>query len=245
MPGTFAYTPGQMTVLPAGSGQTLSVIFFPTDATDYTIATDSTTISVDQALLLIQASNESRDVDQPNPPLTVSYNGFQNNDTPASLTALPSASTAAISSTAAGSYPIVVGGGTHILHNPTDQRYPYRGARPGDREGVTTQKVRKGKHGTTQVIVVQFSDAVQASDATNIAAYSLATLTTGKHPKVKPVALAAATYNATIHTATLVTRKPLTLNQPLQLTIAPASCWTFWVARSMAPTTDNREGTSS
>jgi len=38
VPGTFAYTPSSGTVLSAGAGQTLSVVFTPTDTTDYTNA---------------------------------------------------------------------------------------------------------------------------------------------------------------------------------------------------------------
>ena len=47
--GTFAYTPAAGTVLHAGSNQTLSVVFTPTDTTDYTHATATATISVSQA----------------------------------------------------------------------------------------------------------------------------------------------------------------------------------------------------
>jgi len=48
--GTFAYTPALGTVLRAGSGQTLSVTFTPTDTTDYaTPAATTTTITVNQA----------------------------------------------------------------------------------------------------------------------------------------------------------------------------------------------------
>ena len=47
--GTFVYTPAAGTVLHAGSNQTLSVVFTPTDTTDYTHATATTTISVSQA----------------------------------------------------------------------------------------------------------------------------------------------------------------------------------------------------
>src|SRR5262245_33181953 len=39
VPGTFTYTPAAGTILKAGSGQTLSVSFTPTDTTDYTSAT--------------------------------------------------------------------------------------------------------------------------------------------------------------------------------------------------------------
>jgi len=49
VPGSFAYTPAAGTVLHAGNNQTLSVIFTPTDRTDYTIAKATTTIDVNQA----------------------------------------------------------------------------------------------------------------------------------------------------------------------------------------------------
>ena len=47
--GAFAYTPTSGTVLPAGKNQTLSVTFTPTDTIDYTTATKSVSINVDQA----------------------------------------------------------------------------------------------------------------------------------------------------------------------------------------------------
>jgi len=53
VPGAFAYTPPAATVLKAGSGQTLSVAFTPTDTTDYTSATATVTITVNQAAPLI------------------------------------------------------------------------------------------------------------------------------------------------------------------------------------------------
>jgi hypothetical protein len=49
VPGTFAYTPAAGTVLPAGAAQTLSVTFTPDDTTTYTMATTSTTITVNPA----------------------------------------------------------------------------------------------------------------------------------------------------------------------------------------------------
>jgi hypothetical protein len=47
--GTFSYTPAAGTVLNAGANQALSVTFTPTDTTDYTTATGSTTLTVNQA----------------------------------------------------------------------------------------------------------------------------------------------------------------------------------------------------
>jgi hypothetical protein len=46
VPGTFDYTPPAGTVLNAGTGQTLSVTFTPTDTTNYTTATKTVTINV-------------------------------------------------------------------------------------------------------------------------------------------------------------------------------------------------------
>src|SRR5260370_4176044 len=45
VPGTFAYTPTAGTVLPAGNGQTLSVIFTPSSS-NYVAAAKSVTIDV-------------------------------------------------------------------------------------------------------------------------------------------------------------------------------------------------------
>lgn len=49
VPGTFTYTPPATTVLGVGANQTLSVLFTPTDGTDYTTATDTPTITVNAA----------------------------------------------------------------------------------------------------------------------------------------------------------------------------------------------------
>ena len=56
--GTFAYTPAASTVLSAGP-QTLSVVFTPTDTTDYTTANASVNITVDQQASLTAPANGS------------------------------------------------------------------------------------------------------------------------------------------------------------------------------------------
>ena len=48
VPGTFTYNPAAGTVLHAGTGQTLSVTFTPTDTADYTTAAATATINVEQ-----------------------------------------------------------------------------------------------------------------------------------------------------------------------------------------------------
>ncbi len=55
--GTFAYTPAAGTVLGAGTGQTLSVAFTPTDTTDYASTLGSVTINVAQAAPTITWAN--------------------------------------------------------------------------------------------------------------------------------------------------------------------------------------------
>jgi uncharacterized membrane protein len=47
--GTFTYTPASGTVLTAGANQTLSVTFTPTDATDFTTANKSVSLTVNRA----------------------------------------------------------------------------------------------------------------------------------------------------------------------------------------------------
>src|SRR5262249_5636856 len=46
VPGTFAYTPAPGAILSAGNNQTLSLLFTPSDTTDYTTASATTKISV-------------------------------------------------------------------------------------------------------------------------------------------------------------------------------------------------------
>ena len=55
--GTFTYTPAAGTVLGAGTNQTLSVAFTPTDMADYTTASATATINVSQATPTISWSN--------------------------------------------------------------------------------------------------------------------------------------------------------------------------------------------
>jgi hypothetical protein len=56
-PGTFVYTPPLGTMLPTGDNQPLSVAFTPTDTTDYTNASGSTRIDVNQINPVITWSN--------------------------------------------------------------------------------------------------------------------------------------------------------------------------------------------
>src|SRR5208282_5542034 len=55
--GTFTYTPAAETVLGAGNNQTLSVLFTPTDTTDYTTASATVTVNVAQATPTVVSVN--------------------------------------------------------------------------------------------------------------------------------------------------------------------------------------------
>jgi len=112
VPGTFTYTPAAGTVLHAGSGQTLQATFTPTDKVNYATATKSVTLSVAKAPLIAQADNQQRAPGTANPTLGISYSGFVNGDTVASIDVLPTASTTATTASAAGSYPITLSGGS-------------------------------------------------------------------------------------------------------------------------------------
>jgi hypothetical protein len=57
VPGTFTYTPASGTILTAGTNQTLSVAFTPSDTTDYNSAADTATINVDSATPTITWTN--------------------------------------------------------------------------------------------------------------------------------------------------------------------------------------------
>ena len=110
VPGTFTYDPPAGTVLPAGSGQTLSVTFTPQDTVNYTPVTKSVTINVLKAPLTITADNKSKVYGAALPTLTASYSGFVNGDTPSCLSTQPALSTTATGGSPVGTYPITVSG---------------------------------------------------------------------------------------------------------------------------------------
>ncbi|HZL28485.1 MAG TPA: MBG domain-containing protein [Acidobacteriaceae bacterium] len=115
VPGTFVYTPSSG-VLTAGS-HTITAVFTPTDATDYTSFTETVQFTVNRALLTVSANSTSRAVGAANPAFTATYNGFVNGDTPAVLSGSPALSTTATTSGPAGTYPITVTQGTLAAEN--------------------------------------------------------------------------------------------------------------------------------
>jgi autotransporter-associated beta strand protein len=101
VPGSFACTPTNGTVLNAGTN-TLTVIFTPTDTVDYNCVTDSVSLVVLPASLTVTAANASRAYGQTNPVFSGTITGLTNGD---NITTVYSCS--ATSNSPVGTYPIV------------------------------------------------------------------------------------------------------------------------------------------
>src|SRR5262249_6084021 len=77
---------------------------------NYTISYVSGTLTVTRAALTVTANSATRAYGAANPAFTVSYTGFVNGDTVASVTAPPTVTTTATSSSGVGTYPITAAG---------------------------------------------------------------------------------------------------------------------------------------
>jgi len=97
--GSFNYTPALGAMLTAGA-QTLSVTFTPTDATDFTTATQTVQLTVNKAPLSVTVNNQSMSYGAAVPTLTGTLTGVIGSD---SITA--SFATTATSSSTVGTYP--------------------------------------------------------------------------------------------------------------------------------------------
>ena len=79
VPGSYAYSPSNGTVLNTGTN-TLSVVFTPTDTVDYTGVSNSVSIVVLPAPLTISAASTNRQYGQANPSLMGTITGVTNGD---------------------------------------------------------------------------------------------------------------------------------------------------------------------
>ncbi len=181
------------------------------------------TLTVTPAPLVITAVSTSMIAGQAIPALTAAYTGFVNGDTPASLTPPPVLQSAASQSSAPGNYAITASGAGSpsytITYVPGTLTVNLALATV---ESVKIEKEKLAKHKTTEVIVVQFSEALNMGAAQNTDSYSLGTIPKSKKQKSKAVLLASASYNPSTFTVTLTTRKALVLSPPLDLTITAA-----------------------
>jgi hypothetical protein len=207
-------------VVPSG----YAIIASGASDTDYSISYQPGTLLVTPAPLTITANNAKMVQGAAVPPLSASYRGFVNGDSPASLAVKPTVTTAATSRSPAGTYAIVVGGASspNYAINYANGILVVTPA-PVKVLKISIQAIRVGNSTkTTQVIVVQFSGAMNPANAQSISNYTLTTIPTSKSQKSQSVALSQAQYNAKTNTVTLITRKPLVLNPPIRLTLNAA-----------------------
>ena len=108
--GTFSYTPAAGSVLGAGTGQTLSVLFTPADTAAFLPLTTNVSITVLPAPLTLTVDNKSKVYGESLPQLTASYAGFVLGQGTNVLTSLATLSTTATSSSNAGTYVITASG---------------------------------------------------------------------------------------------------------------------------------------
>jgi fibronectin-binding autotransporter adhesin len=192
-----------------------------TKASNYALPTEASGAGkITPAALLIAAVSTTIQAGSPVPAPTAVYTGFVSGDTPASLAQPPVLNSAAGGSPGPGVYPITVSGAGSMNYTITYEPGTLTVIpAPATVENVSIQKIKNGKHKAVSEIVVQFADALNAADAQDVSGYILTTVSKNKKHKSKPLALASATYNSSALTVTLVTKKPLVLSPPLNLTI--------------------------
>jgi hypothetical protein len=103
VPGTFAYTPPAGTVLSPGANQVLSVVFTPTDTTDYATATASVSITVNSPQpISLTGSSFYLERDTTDPTLLDFWTGSTATGTPALSTPYASISSITLTANAPG-----------------------------------------------------------------------------------------------------------------------------------------------
>jgi gliding motility-associated-like protein len=115
--GSFAYSPNLGTLLNAGSNQTLSVTFTPSDLDGYEIVTKTILVNVLKRDLTIAVNNAERCYQTNNPSFRFDYFGFANNENESVLTNRPSISSDANHNSTAGIYRLVASGGVSNNYN--------------------------------------------------------------------------------------------------------------------------------
>jgi hypothetical protein len=122
VPGTFAYAPAAGEVLNAGSNQTLTVTFTPTDTVDYATAGSSQLLTVSQAPLTITANNAAREAGAANPAFTFASLGLIGTDAISQV----GLSTTANASSPVGSYPITASNAVFASGSPSNYAITYQ-----------------------------------------------------------------------------------------------------------------------
>ncbi len=116
--GTFAYSPPAGIPLLPGE-HSLSVVFTPTDASNYKEAEAEADLSVIQAELKATVKDASRAYKTENPEFEIEYAGFVNGDDASSLNRQPTITTDATIDSPVGTYDIIASNGLAECYNIT------------------------------------------------------------------------------------------------------------------------------
>ena len=108
--GSFSYDPAADTVLDAGEGQELTVVFTPDDLGSYAKTTNTVAINVIPAPLTISAVGKSKVFGEALPAFTADYSGFVNGDDETDLDVDVALDTVATDTSPVGSYTITASG---------------------------------------------------------------------------------------------------------------------------------------
>lgn len=181
VPGTFTYSPPAGTVLNAGSGQTLSLTFTPSNSTSFLSASTSVAINVSKAPLTITAVDKSKTYGAALPTFTASYSGFVNGDDSSSLDTPVTLGTAATSASPVGTYTITASGAVDanytIIH--------VNGTLTVNPAALTITAVDKTKvYGASlPALTASYSGFVNGDDSSSLdTPVSLSTTATGSSP---------------------------------------------------------------
>ncbi|MBI5383957.1 MAG: Ig-like domain repeat protein [Verrucomicrobia bacterium] len=110
VPGSYAYSPTNGTVLNAGAAQTLTLTFTPADTSTYVPVTTNVSVNVLKKALTITAANTNMVYGAALPLFSATYDGFVNGDTSASLDTPVTLTTTATGASPPGTHPILAGG---------------------------------------------------------------------------------------------------------------------------------------
>ncbi len=220
VPGTFTYSVAAGTVLHAGQGQTLSVIFTPTDAVDYATVTATAILNVARATPEITWSNPADIV-------AGTALGAAQLDATASVpgTFSYSPSTGAVPPVGAGqrlSVTFMPSDTVDYTTVTTTTTLNVLQAAPAPFVSVASVRDVTNKKRQVTEIIVTFSGAVNAAEADDPALYRL-TLPGKKGSytarNAEAIKLRSAFYDAVDDTVTLIPKKPFALTKPVQLVI--------------------------
>ena len=177
-------------------------------ATNYTLTLQGGTLTVTKVALTADANDQSRSYGQVNPALTITYTGFVNGDNASAITA-PTASTTATASSAAGTYPITLSGGSAANYNLTLQGGTLTVTKAALTADANDQSKSYGL--VNPALTITYTGFVNGDNASTIIAPTASTTATASSAAgTYPITLtggSAANYNLTLQNGTLTVTK--------------------------------------